>query len=287
MAVSPPPPSPSLMRRLSLVRYLYEAGLEQSRRSSAVAGLAILSLHDATEMFLQAAAEHRQAVGSKDFMGHWPSLEKCGVTLGRREEMKQFNHARNSLKHDGRRPNPHDVEGYRETVRAFLVEEFPNVFGVQLAEASLSSLVKSEKVRALLLEAERAVREPDYSKAIEGAARSFRLTLREHAEECELVRPGLRHPRFLSLFGIHDLDRRLEDAFRDMSYDFGEQITILAHHLDYDGYLYLKTYGPVIHELIGGHLQLEWTQDTSRLTEVIAKRCVDFAVDAALTLEGK
>jgi hypothetical protein len=289
MSASPSPPSPLLMRRLSLVRYLYEAGVEQSRKSPAVSCLAILSFHDATELFLRAAADHLKAdlKRNAEFLDYWAALEVRGVKLGRKDRMSGLNRARVSLKHMGLRTAHPDVEEFREMVRAFLEDEFPPVFGLRLGEASLASLVKSDTVRPLLLEAEQAARDADYNKAVEAAARAFRLTLREHAQESELVRPGLRQPMFLNLFGVYDIDRRLEAALEDMSEDFGEQITVLAHHLDYDGYLYLKTFGPPIHEFPGGQLLVEEALHRPNLTDEIARRCVDFAVDAALTLEDK
>jgi hypothetical protein len=54
MNVSLPTPT---MRRLAIVKYLYTQGLEQERKGGPLAGLALLPLHDAVELFLQVAAE--------------------------------------------------------------------------------------------------------------------------------------------------------------------------------------------------------------------------------------
>jgi hypothetical protein len=51
-----PLPTPT-MRRLTIVRYLYTQGLEQERKGGPLAGLALLPLHDAVELFLHVAAE--------------------------------------------------------------------------------------------------------------------------------------------------------------------------------------------------------------------------------------
>ena len=99
------------MRRLTIARYLFQAGIEQSHGSEPLAALAILPLHDAIEFFLQAALEHRQAsLEGKDFLGYWPALERKGVSLTRREQMKRFNRARVSLKHDGTLPAHVEIE---------------------------------------------------------------------------------------------------------------------------------------------------------------------------------
>ena len=41
------------MRRLTLVRYLHTQALEQERKGDLRAGLALLPLHDAVELFLR------------------------------------------------------------------------------------------------------------------------------------------------------------------------------------------------------------------------------------------
>ena len=70
-----------------------------------------------------------------------------------------------------------------------------------------------------------------------------------------------------------------------MGEDLGEAITILAYHLDYNGYRYLRTYGPVIHIVGLGGMAADWTQEPTTDRSIV-DRCVAFAVDAALRLEG-
>jgi hypothetical protein len=71
-----------------------------------------------------------------------------------------------------------------------------------------------------------------------------------------------------------------------MGENLGEAIKILAYHLDYDGYRYLRTYGPVVHEMIGGSMLAEWMRDPTTDRSIV-DRCVAFAVDAALRLDGR
>jgi hypothetical protein len=46
-----------------------------------------------------------------------------------------------------------------------------------------------------------------------------------------------------------------------MQSEFSEAIAVIAYNLDFDGYRYLKTYGPVVHELVGGSMQVEWFRE--------------------------
>ena len=72
-----------------------------------------------------------------------------------------------------------------------------------------------------------------------------------------------------------------------MGESLGEAITILAYHLDYDGYRYLRTYGPAIYGAEGlGGMTMNWFQQEPTTDRSIVDRCVAFAVDAALRLEG-
>jgi hypothetical protein len=60
---------------------------------------------------------------------------------------------------------------------------------------------------------------------------------------------------------------------------------VIAYNVDFDGYRYLKTYSPVIHEFVGGNMQIEWTREIE-VDKDIVRRCVDFFTGAALSLES-
>ena len=92
-------------------------------------------------------------------------------------------------------------------VRAFLEEEFPLVFGLRLADLSLSSLVKSEEVRSLLMQGEEAIRSVRFDHAVEFAARAFRLSAARYAAESEqLIGPGVRLSPFLGIPSVGGID---------------------------------------------------------------------------------
>ena len=65
-------------RRLSFIKYLYLLGGDQSRQAQPHASAAILTLHDAVELFLHLSAEfHKVEVGKKtlDFADYFGRLE--------------------------------------------------------------------------------------------------------------------------------------------------------------------------------------------------------------------
>jgi hypothetical protein len=84
------------------------------------------------------------------------------------------------------------------------------------------------------------------------------------------------------------MDSDVKNALEEMSRTFSEQITVLAYNLDFEGYRFLKSYGPVIYDRGDGQQQqFRWLADPSSLREQIASRCIEFGVDAALRLEGR
>jgi hypothetical protein len=88
----------SQIRRLVLVRYLFQIGIEQSHKGEPLASLAILPLHDSAELFLQSALEYcNGTLGGKEFMSYWSAFQAKDISLPYKDGMSRFNRARVSL----------------------------------------------------------------------------------------------------------------------------------------------------------------------------------------------
>lgn len=291
--------SPPTMRRLTIARYLYTQALEQERKGDLLAGLALLPFHDAVELFLQTAAEtHQVSLGrTADFMAYWPAFAIAGLPLPYQEQMKRFNNARVEVKHRGTLPSRHDVEGFRSVVTGFLLDAAPKLFQIEFDSISLSSLVRSDEVRFQLQAAEEAVKAEQFQEALEVASKAFRLSLRFHRYGATRVSHDQR------LFDPTDVasdvkwrGREIGDSFDssrsslleavgELGQSLGEAITIIAYNLDYDGYRYIRTYGPVVHEMVGGNMLAQWMRAPTTDRRIV-DRCIAFAIDAALRLEA-
>ena len=94
--------------------------------------------------------------------------------------MQRFNNARVEVKHRGTLPSQDDVEGFRATVTAFLIELTPELFDITFDNISLSSLVRSDDVRSMLQAAETAAEAGEFGEALEQAMKAFHLSLRNH-----------------------------------------------------------------------------------------------------------
>jgi hypothetical protein len=179
-------PTPT-MRRLAIVKYLYTQALEQERKGGPLAGLALLPLHDAIELFLQVAAEtHLLTMTSKqrtDFMEYWTAFSAAGLPLPYEQQMRRFNSARVEVKHRGLLPIQQHIEEFRSAVTAFLTGATPKVFQIPFDSISMSSLVRSDDVRSALQAAETAAAAGEFGEALEQAAKAFRLSLRHYRDQ--------------------------------------------------------------------------------------------------------
>ena len=87
----------SIVRRLAFIKYLYAVAIEQSKRPEPLCSASILTFHDAIELFLRLASEHKN-VGKKEltFMDYWNILDPklpAGYPT-QKESMRRLNSAR-------------------------------------------------------------------------------------------------------------------------------------------------------------------------------------------------
>jgi hypothetical protein len=230
-------------------------------------------------------------------MDYWPAFSNASLPLPYQEPIRRFNNARIEVKHRGTLPSRHDVEGFRSAITGFLVETSPKLFQIEFDSISLSSLVRSDEVRSELQAAEAAARDERFQEALELASKAFRLSLRYHRYgttpipyDQRLFDPTdvasdlkLRGRDIGDTFGSSKA--RLLESVAEMGQRLGEAITIIAYNLDYDGYRYIRTYGPVVREMLGGNMHTEWIRSPTTDSRIV-DRCVAFAVDAALRLEA-
>ena len=171
-----------MTRRLAFVRYLYDLGVDQSHKPEPFAAVAVLTFHDACEMFLQIAAEHNGVTFPKqrspDFLEYWALFREAKLQVTSKASMGRFNRARVNLKHAGVLPAHGDIEGFRATVTSFLEDNALPLLGINLDEVSLTSIIKSDDVRGPLERAEAAFSAGDMQRALEEVASAFIVSLR-------------------------------------------------------------------------------------------------------------
>lgn len=141
-----------IIRRLALVKYLFQRGVETSKQSDLVAGFSILSFHDCIEMFLILAAENRNIKGVKSlsFMQFWTEMPE--LTL--RSQIEALKDRRVAIKHRGQFPSRQDIEISRINTTDLLVENTLTIFGMDFNSISLADMIVNNSVKTLIKSAE-------------------------------------------------------------------------------------------------------------------------------------
>src|ERR1700730_2039445 len=157
----------TIVKRLTLSRYLFHLGSDHASMHRGVAAFACINmLQDAVEIFLLAAAEH---VGVKiarrtEFEQYLDLInEKIAPDeLPFRRRLIEINKVRVLSKHDGIGPNATELSGYVGHARDFFEQACRQIFDHDFWSVSLIELLNDGEKKELLVEAERRFDDGDY-----------------------------------------------------------------------------------------------------------------------------
>jgi hypothetical protein len=79
--------------------------------------------------------------------------------------------------------------------------------------------------------------------------------------------------------------RELRREVRRMTDAFSEAITIVGYNLDFDSYLIFKTHSPVVHQGMGGRIDIQWMHEPPQDADIVG-RCLNFVINTAIRLEA-
>ena len=284
------------MRRLALVRHLYDLGVQQSRGPEPTSALALLPFHDAAEMYLLLACERHDAGGKRpDFMEYFTYLEGAGIAFSERESMRRMNKARVAIKHNGVLPAAVDVEGFRQSTTNFLHNNAQIAFGIDFDRISLVSLIQHEGIRRSLEAAEKALADGKIGDALAKATAAFALLIAgTHHAPRPISEESPYSLRSAALRGFSHFDARrvgdgleakkLGEAVVSSAEVFSEAITLIGHGLDFTRYLQFKMYAPVALLMMDGSVTIQQMR-TPTSDPIAGRECVAFVVDTAIRLE--
>lgn len=270
-----------LLRRLASVRYLYLQAVEQSRKPEPLSFPSLLLLHDAVELFLQAAADHKD-VGkpNTEFMEYWPLLETVRLRLPEKTAMGRLNKARVALKHHSLFPSPLQLESFRATATTFFEVATPLVFEIEFGGISMISVVADEQVRKLLRKGETLAASGNIDEAMAELAVAFRRSL-----------VGYR-TRLVDKFGpdYPTFDTSIVTA-AIVATSIGLSLRLVSLGLDYDGLIKFHVLTPTVHYAYGnGEPKYVVDRRPRRpggraVTAEQYQFCHDFALDATIRME--
>jgi hypothetical protein len=270
------PPDP-ILRRLALISHLYRDGAEQSRKPDRLAGFAVLTFHNAVELYLFLVCQHLDISVSTSipFMRYWEEVSQ----LGHKGAMQRLNEDRKKLKHQGSFPSQRDVEDHRVAVRSFFREHTPTFFGVDFSEVSLVLLVPQQEVQDLLEEAESSLSAGELHEASEATAKAMYIVINQlEGRFSRLLRfPEFTEPQrqtggvpvFVSTLR-HELDA-IEDA-----------LAFIYTGVDLDRYAEFERLTPGVLRAMAGNWELRWHGGRPDLEPDDVEFLIKFTVETAL-----
>ena len=252
------PIDPQEMKRLALIRFLYAEGLEQVARPAPLSSQALLSFHDAVEMFLLLAAEHLNVNLTRGvtFDGYFGEIQDSArVQLPIRPAMRRMNNSRVNFKHHGSIPSDADLQQYRADVTTFLTDGTQLVFQADFSSVDMADLVTQPEVAGLLRQAQARAGQGDYTEALALLWEAFDLLVDDYASRKRTADgtsvftwwPPSTAPRHYPPIstGEEQLSRRVEDVFIALG-DFQQAMRVMAMGLDYRRYVRFQMIVPAI-----------------------------------------
>lgn len=285
-----------IIRRLAIIKYLYNIGVQQSMQVETIAGFSILAFHDCAEMFLLLVAENKGKKDEVNFMSYWDKYPE--LTL--KESMRALKDRRVSIKHKGQFPSKFDIEISRSTMTDFLEQNTPIQFKIEFKDVSISNLVSYENVKMYIDMAESNYNEGNLYDCIVNCRIAFmellstyELNKRKQYSINSLLNIGDEIGEdYQKLVGSDDRSgaRWFEQVTKTMN-KVREVLKITALGIDYRRYTYFETITPEIHVWWkdGGRdyeaMPQEYYEKRNILKGVDCRFCIDFIIDSALKLQ--
>lgn len=289
-AVSVAETEPDTVRRLAYIRLLLARAIEESRLSAPYSFDSVNRLHDVAEMFLALATQKYELKVPKEFIGYWPLLEGAlGRPLGYRVQAERFNKVRVAWKHYGAEPAVAEIEAARTTIAALLEGETKALFGIELADVSLTNFVKPGTARDLVANAEKLWMSTEEQNAFGDLAEAFDVMISDYIERRQVGHASsllsatpdytFAKPRGLE----HELSR-LFDELVDGIKAVDTTAVMIGVGIDLRRLSRFRSLTPRVTRYAMGHRGThEPARRTARSDEEF-NRCRDFIIDTAITL---
>lgn len=170
------------LRRLALIRYQHQIGVQQAKLPEPLSSIGILTLHDAVESFLVLAAECLDVVPPQ-FEKYWDVLSKSlphGANLAGAEAGKRLNRLRVLIKHHGGIASSANIEQAVLDVSSFMAANCEILFGIDYGAISLAHVIPERSVRQMVMAADEAASTEDYKGAMVNLVNAFDALFKPH-----------------------------------------------------------------------------------------------------------
>ena len=279
-----------IIKRLAVVKHLYQQGLALSYESEPTNGLCLLPFHDSIEMFMKICADVKSVKIDRStmFMDYFSKLPDLLCS----SQMQNLNNKRVALKHHGEIPSSLDIEIARANTTEFFELNTPLFFGVEFSEISMVSLIKYSSVADWLYKANEAHQKGDYSDSICLSHVAFEDLLISHEEDKSYFyeSPFSTVKECKHFFKDTKIDRQLDEIINKIKKDLlniDNALSIIGLGIDYKQYTKFKLLSPYInvwHEK--GGRTYDWLPKENVLANSRnSSFCYGFVITCALQLQ--
>lgn len=284
----------NLLKRLSIIKLLYKVGLEQSKQSESISFFSILAFHDSIEMFLKLACEYKQIKSEKlSFIEYWDSLPH--LTL--KESMRNLNSRRVNLKHKGLIPAKIEIESSRVNTTDFFEQNTKTTFDINFSEISLLELIKYEKVKLILNEAQEKLNEKNFEMSFLKSVEGFEELLSEYKlnKVGKFTKNLFDFPERIKIESSNrswtnndNKDKRLDDVVKKINDKFvhlERALEVVSFGFDFRKYSKFKMLSPEVYKNTSGYYQFYNYKDRIKFDEEGCEFGIDFVLECCLKLQ--
>lgn len=286
-----------LLKRLSVVKLLFRNANEITQQSELTAYLSILSFHDAVDMYLNIAVEHLELKPKSRNETYLKDLIELIPNIRHKSSMLKLNMNRNSIKHNSVSLGRLEVDSAKLNTFEFFNDNTKEIFDFEFEDISLFELLKYEKTKQLLTQAQIALHKGNFDEGVLFSADAFNNLIKDYKENkhnpfttarFEFTKKVNYSPGSF-MEEKHKIEQRLEPTIKEINQNFSNinsALEILALGLDYRKYAKYRAIVPSYfifdktantynyHSHYGKH----WSKENVEFL-------IDYVIDSALKLQ--
>lgn len=279
-----------IIKRLAIVKHLYQQGLALSYESEPTNGLCLLPFHDSIEMFMRICADVKGLKVDRNtmFMDYFSKLPDLLCS----SQMQNLNNKRVALKHHGEIPSSLDIDIARANTTEFFQLNTPVYFDIEFSEISQTSLIKYSSVAEWLNKANDAHNKGAFVESICLSHVAFQELLLSHDEDKSYFyeSPFSAVKECKHFFRDTKIDYQLDENIKKIKKDLlsiDDALTIIGLGIDYKQYTKFKILSPYINVWPEkGGRKFDWHPKENVLANSRnSSFCYDFVISCALNLQ--
>lgn len=289
------------LKRLALIKYLFNEAVRQSHEAEPIYGLSILGFQDSIELFLQLACEKINVPVSHKkepaFMEYFQLIrDTATISLSQETAVGRLNKSRVAFKHHGNLPSKSDITAHRVTAINFFEDNTPIIFNIEFSQISMISLVESSEAQDSLINATKLLSEGKTYEAINCVAVAFDQLLRyvhsKHTDRFGHSIYDFNYGKKLQRAYFTSADshnRNLNDAISETGKqleDIGDILKILLLGIDYPQYAKFKSLTPNASRTPSGKYEVTYFLKSQKLNAEQINDCIEFVITSALRTQA-